>query len=92
MLRGLNDWLRFAADEMTVDVDIAVPRRVGVDADVQFDAPALARTRRVQLGWQQPLTLGSQNMQYEARITWAGVHDPASADVPQVRQSPRSSR
>ena len=72
---GLNGWLRFAAGELTLDIDAAVPRRVGADTDVQLDPPALAHTRRVQLTWQQAVL---QGMQYEARLAWAGVQDPAS--------------
>ena len=75
---GVNGWLRFAAGEFTVDIDTAVPQRVGADTDVQLDPPALAHTRRVQLTWQQPLTLSGQTLQYETRLAWAGVQDPAS--------------
>ena len=72
---GVNGWLRFAAGELTVDVDSAVAQRLAADADVQLDPPALAHSRRVQLAWQQPV---AQNLHYESRLAWAGVHDPAS--------------
>ena len=73
---GVNGWLRFAAGELTVDMDSAVAQRVGAAPDVQLDQPALAHSRRVQLAWQQPV---AQNLHYETRLAWAGVHDPAGA-------------
>ena len=75
---GLNGWLRFAAGELSVDLDVGIPLRVGADTDVQLDPPALARTQRVLLTWQQPLSFGAQSMQYETRLAWAGVQNPAS--------------
>ena len=72
---GINGWLRFAAGELTVDLDSAVAQRVGADTDVQLAPPALAHTRRLQLTWQQPV---AQNLHYATRLAWAGVHDPAS--------------
>ena len=74
---GLIGWMRFAGGELSVDIDTAVPQRVGAYTDVQLDPPALARTHRVQVAWQQPLTLATLQWQYETRLAWAGVRDPA---------------
>ena len=73
---GINGWLRFAAGDLTVDMDAAVAQRVGADADVQLAQPLLPHTRRVQLTWQQAV---AHNLHYETRLAWAAVHDPASA-------------
>jgi hemolysin activation/secretion protein len=75
---GISAWLRFAMGELTLDADVAVPRRVGADTDVQLDPPPLARTQRVQASWQQPISLGANSLQYESRLLWLGVRHPAS--------------
>ncbi len=73
---GVTGWLRFTAGELTLDIDSAVAQRVGAAPDVQLDPPALPNARRMQLTWQQAV---AHHLHYDTRLTWAGVHDPASS-------------
>ena len=84
---GLNSWTRWPAGELSLDYEQAVSTRVAIKTDFQVDAPALARTRRLQLVWVQPVALtgrltgatGERSAgQYEARLAWAVVRRPAS--------------
>ena len=84
---GLSAWMRWPAGELSLEAEHNRSVHVRPDSDVDLAAPPLARTQRLALTWQQSMVLGAGRRsgqyanpaQYEARLSWAAVNDPASA-------------
>jgi len=79
---GASYWQRLAeAGEVTFDYEAARGRAVGAETDFGLAAPALPRTAMLRAGWQTdfgPQAPGGR-WQYEGRVTWQSVHEPANA-------------
>jgi len=83
---GSTLWMRVArGGELRIDYDAARGKRVGLDPELGPDAPPLPRTAHLQLDWLHGFgaNAAGQGWQYEARLSWQSVHQPASgADLP----------
>ena len=88
---GFDAWTRWATGDMSLAYEQSVSTSVAAKTDFEVDAPPLARFKRLHLSWQQNLHLGGNShspasgpqstplrLQYEARLSWAGVQQPAS--------------